>query len=49
MFAQRLLVDLQLLGDAGLSEAESRSALDERALGIGRLLFGGHFPLLITL
>jgi hypothetical protein len=49
MLAQRLLVDPQLLGDIGLSEAESRSALNERALGVGRLIFGGHFPLLIAL
>jgi hypothetical protein len=32
MLAQRLLVDRQMLGDVGLSEAESRSALDEGAL-----------------
>jgi hypothetical protein len=37
MLAQRLLVDLQLLGDVGLSEAESRSALDERAPVCGRV------------
>src|ERR1700731_3406235 len=49
MLAQRFLVDLQLLGDVGLSEAESRSVLDERALVCGRLIFGGHFPLLIAL
>jgi hypothetical protein len=30
MLAQRVLVDLQLLGDVGLSEAESRSVLDRR-------------------
>jgi hypothetical protein len=47
--AQRLLVDLELLGAVSLSEAESRSVLDERALGIGGLIFGGHFPLLIAL
>jgi hypothetical protein len=35
MLAQRLLVDLELLGDISLGEAESRSALDERALGVG--------------
>jgi hypothetical protein len=40
MLAQRLLVDLQLRGDVGLGEAESRSALDERALSVGRLIFG---------
>ena len=28
----------------GLSEAESRSALDGRALVCGRLIFGWHFP-----
>ena len=39
MLAQRLLVDPQLLGDVGLSEAENRSALDERALSVGRLKF----------
>jgi hypothetical protein len=44
MLAQRLLVDLQLLGDVGLSGAESRSALGERALVCGRHIFGGHFP-----
>jgi hypothetical protein len=33
----------------GLSEAESRSALDKRALSVGRHIFGGHFPLLIAL
>jgi hypothetical protein len=38
-----------LSGDVGLSEAESRSVLDERALVCGRLIFGGHFPLLIAL
>jgi hypothetical protein len=32
MLAQRLLVDLELIGDFGLSEAESRGALNERAL-----------------
>src|SRR3984893_5395521 len=32
MLAQRLLVDLELLGAVSLSEAESRSVLDERAL-----------------
>ena len=32
-----------------LSEAESRSVLDERALVCGRHRFGGHFPLLIAL
>jgi hypothetical protein len=31
MLAQRLLVDLELLGAVSLSEAESRSVLDERA------------------
>jgi hypothetical protein len=44
MLAQRVLVDLQLLGDVGLSEAESRSVLDERALVCGRHIFGWHFP-----
>jgi hypothetical protein len=29
---QRLLVDLELLGDIGLGDAESRGVLDERAL-----------------
>src|SRR6202043_2142821 len=36
MLAQRLLVDLELLGAVSLSEAESRSVLDERALVCGR-------------
>jgi hypothetical protein len=49
MLAQRLLVDRQMLGDVGLSEAESRSALDEGALFGSRHIFGGHFPLLIAL
>jgi hypothetical protein len=40
---QRLLVDLQLLGAVGLSEAESRSVLDERALVCGRHIFGWYF------
>jgi hypothetical protein len=35
---QRLLVDLELLGAVSLSEAESRSVLDERALVCGRRL-----------
>jgi hypothetical protein len=30
VLAQLVLVDLRLLGDVGLSEAESRSVLDER-------------------
>src|SRR3984893_11496134 len=48
MLAQRLLVDLQLLGDVGLSEAESRSVLDERALVCGRHIFGWHFPFRVS-
>ena len=40
----RTRVDLQLLGDVGLSEAESRSVLDEGALFGSRLIFGWHFP-----
>jgi hypothetical protein len=34
------LVDAKLLGDVGLSEADSRSALDEAALIGGRHIFG---------
>jgi hypothetical protein len=48
MLAQRLLVDLELLGDVGLSDAESRSALDDRALVCGRHIFGWHFPFAVT-
>ena len=44
MLAQRLLVDLELLGAVSLSEAESRSVLDERALVCGRHIFGWYFP-----
>ena len=44
MLAQRPLVDLELLGDVGLSEAESRSVLDERSLVCGRHIFGWYFP-----
>ena len=44
MLAQCLLVDLELLGAVRLSEAESRSVLDERALVCGRLKFCWHFP-----
>jgi hypothetical protein len=43
MLAQRLLVDLQLLGDVGLSDAKSRGVLNERALVCGRHIFGWHF------
>src|ERR1700730_18147543 len=44
MLAQHLLVDLELLGAVSLSEAESRSVLDERALVCGRHIFGWYFP-----
>ena len=44
MLAQRLLVDLELLGAVSLSEAESRSVLDERALVCDRHIFGWYFP-----
>ena len=47
--AQRLLVDLELLGDIGLGDAESRGVLNESALVSGRHIFGGHFPLRIAL
>jgi hypothetical protein len=45
MLTQRLLVDLKLSSYLGLSEAKSRSALDEGALLGGRLIFGSskHF------
>jgi hypothetical protein len=46
MLAQRLLADAKMLGDFGLGEAKSRSALDEGALFGGRLIFGGHLPFL---
>jgi hypothetical protein len=36
--------DLQLLGDVGLGEAESRGVLNESALSVGRHIFGSHFP-----
>ena len=36
----------KLLGDVGLGEAECRGVLNERALGSGRLIFGGHLPFL---
>jgi hypothetical protein len=44
MLAQRLLVDLELIGDFGLGDANGRSVLDERALFGGRLIFGSYFP-----
>ena len=44
MLAQRLLVDLELIGDFGLGDANGRSALDEGALFGSRLIFGWHFP-----
>jgi hypothetical protein len=40
MLAQRLLVDLELIGDFGLGDASGRSVLDERALVCGRHIFG---------
>jgi hypothetical protein len=43
MLAQRLLVDLELIGDFGLGDANGRSALDEGALFGSRLIFGWHF------
>ena len=43
------LVDLELLGDVGLGDAESRGVLNESALVSGRHIFGGHFPLRIAL
>jgi hypothetical protein len=46
--AQRLLVDLELLGVIGLGDAESRGVLNESALVSGRHIFGGHFPLRIA-
>jgi hypothetical protein len=39
MLAQRLLLDAKLIGDFGLCDAKSRSALDERALFGGRRKF----------
>jgi hypothetical protein len=36
MLAQRLLVDVEPLGDVCLSEAEGGGVLNEGALGIGR-------------
>jgi hypothetical protein len=47
-FAQRLLVDLELLGDIGLGDAESRGVLNESALVSGRHIFGWHFPFRVT-
>ena len=44
MLAQRLLVDLQLLGDVGLCDSKSRGTLDERALICSRFIFGWHSP-----
>ena len=44
MLAQRLLVDLELIGDFGLGDANGRSALDEGALFGSRLIFGWHLP-----
>jgi hypothetical protein len=44
MLAQRLLVDLQLLGDVALCDAKSRGTLDERALICSRFIFGWYFP-----
>jgi hypothetical protein len=44
MLAQCLLADAKLLGDVGLGETKSRGVLNERALGIGRLIFGWHLP-----
>jgi hypothetical protein len=35
---------IELLGAVSLSEAESRSVLDERALVCGRHIFGWYFP-----
>jgi hypothetical protein len=46
MLAQPLLADAKLLGDVGLGDTKSRSTLDEGALAIGRLIFGGHLPFL---
>ena len=43
MLAQRRLANLKLSGYLGLGDAKSRSTLNKRALGIGRLIFGGHF------
>ena len=37
-----------LSGYLGLGDAKSRSTLNERALGIGRHIFGGHFTFPIT-
>jgi hypothetical protein len=42
--SRRLLVDLELIGDFGLGDANGRSALDEAALFGSRLIFGWHFP-----
>jgi hypothetical protein len=41
MLAQRRLANLKLSSYLGLGDAKSRSTLDKRALGIGRLIFGG--------
>jgi hypothetical protein len=43
MLAQRRLANFKLSGYLGLGDAKSRSTLNKRALGIGRLIFGGHF------
>src|SRR2546430_1190657 len=43
MIAQRRLANLKLSSYFGLGDAESRSALDQRAMGIGRHIFGWHF------
>jgi Sodium/hydrogen exchanger family len=41
-------VPVELLGAVSLSEAESRSVLDERALVCGRHIFGWYFPFRVT-
>jgi hypothetical protein len=38
MLAQGLLGDAKLLGDVGLGDAESRSALYEGSVNVGRLI-----------
>jgi hypothetical protein len=43
MLAQRRLANLKLSSYLGLGDTKGRSALDQRALGIGRHIFGWHF------
>src|ERR1700731_4710093 len=43
MLAQRRLANLKLSSYLGLGDTKGRSALDQRAMGIGRHIFGWHF------